>query len=267
MIKASQTAGADSGNGQTIAAIERAVDVLLLFGEPETTDLGVTEISSRLGLSKAVVHRILSSFRTKGFVDVDEETRRYRLGPTALRLGLTYLDQIDVRELARPEMAALSAATEETATLSIRTGWQRVYLDQITPQRDVKMVVQLGLAVPLHAGASSKAFLAFLPAAERESYLKDQPLDAISELTITDQKKLVKELETVSTQGYAISLGERMNGAGSVAAPVFGHDGVPAAVISVCGPLERFEGEIKEIAPLLLAATARLSARLGYNPR
>lgn len=251
--------------GQTIAAIERAVDVLLLFGEPDVTDLGVTEIASRRGLSKAVVHRILSSFRAKGFVEVDEASRRYRLGPAALRLGLAYLDRVDVRELARPELESLVAATDETATLSIRAGWQRIYLDQVTPARDVKMVVQLGQAVPLHAGSSSKAFLAFLPRTEQEEYLSSQPLEALSDLTITDRGALRAELDEIAASGYATSLGERMAGTASTAAPILGHDRSPVAVVSVCGPLERFRDEIDDVVPLLLAATGRLSARLGYS--
>jgi len=255
----------DEAQGQTIAAIERAVDVLLLFGEPDVTDLGVTEIASRRGLSKAVVHRILSSFRAKGFVEVDEASRRYRLGPAALRLGLAYLDRVDVRELARPELESLVAATDETATLSIRAGWQRIYLDQVTPARDVKMVVQLGQAVPLHAGSSSKAFLAFLPRAEQEEYLTSHPLEALSDLTITDGDALRAELDEIAASGYATSLGERMAGAASAAAPILGHDRTPVAVVSVCGPLERFRDEIDDVVPLLLAATGRLSSRLGYS--
>jgi DNA-binding IclR family transcriptional regulator len=256
----------DESSGQTIAAIERAVDVLLLFGEPKVTDLGVTEIAARRGLSKAVVHRILSSFRASGFVEVDESSRRYRLGPAALRLGLAYLDRVDVRDMARPELEGLVAATDETATLSIRSGWQRIYLDQVTPPRDVKMVVQLGQSVPLHAGASSKAFLAFLPADEQREYVDTQPLDALSSQTITGKRKLRRELDAVVAAGYARSRAERLDGAASVAAPVFGHDGLPAAVVSVCGPLERFtEAEAEAVTPLLLAATARLSDRLGYR--
>ena len=45
-------------------------------------DLGVTEISAELGLSKAAVHRILTSLRSRDLVCVDEcSRRRYSLGP------------------------------------------------------------------------------------------------------------------------------------------------------------------------------------------
>ena len=251
--------------GQTIAGLERALDVLTLFHDTDQRTLGVTEISQELDLSKAVVHRILASFRAKGFVELDEDTRRYSLGPKILFLGLTYLDRIDLRGVAREAMGELCEKTGETATLSIRSGGTRVYIDQVTPIRDVKMVVQLGTPFPLHAGASSKAFLAFLPRAEQDSYLAQRRLDKLTPLTITDAKALRAELESIRSSGYAQSFGERMAGAGAVAAPLFGYDDVPLAVISVCGPIERFRDEADDAARLLLEVTQRASARMGYR--
>src|SRR5687767_13514118 len=121
------------GPGQTIAAIERAMDVLIYFANAPGRAHGVTEIAQALKLSKAVVHRILSSFRAKGFISVDENTRRYSLGPQSLYLGLAYMEGIDVKTLARPVMEDLVARTNETSTLSLRVGSTRVYIDQVTP--------------------------------------------------------------------------------------------------------------------------------------
>jgi DNA-binding IclR family transcriptional regulator len=254
-----------ASSGQTIAGIERALDALSLFAESETASLGVTEIAQTLGLSKAVVHRILASFRAKGFVELDETTRRYSLGPKILFLGLTYLDRIDILTVAREAMAILSARTNETATLSVRSGDTRVYVDQVTPPRDVKMQVSLGIPYPLHAGASSKAFLAFLPESEIDTYLAKVRLDRLTKQTQVDPRKLRRELAEIREVGYASSFGERMEGAGAVAAPVFGRDGTPAGVISVCGPIERFRDEADDAARLLVEQTARASARLGYR--
>ncbi len=251
--------------GQTIAGIERALDALSLFAESDSPSLGVTEIAQELGLSKAVVHRILASFRAKGFVELDEHTRRYSLGPRILFLGLTYLDRIDVVSVARTVMVRLSEQTAETATLSLRSGDHRVYVDQVTPSRDVKMSVSLGLSYPLHAGASSKAFLAFLPPAEIDAYLAGPALLALTPKTQVDPRKLRKELAQIREVGYAQSFGERMEGAGAVAAPVFGRDGTPDGVISICGPIERFRDEADRAAELLLAETTDASARLGFR--
>lgn len=253
-----------ANQGQTIAAIERAADVLTLFVDSRQPSLGVTEIAQGLGLSKAVVHRILASLRGREFVALDEGSRRYALGPRALALGLAYLDRIDVRGLARPVLEQLSAATDETATCSVRAGHDRIYVDQVTPTRDIKMVVPIGAAFPLHAGGSSKAFLAFLPEAEQADYLS-RPLTALTDITVTDPARLRAELAEIRARGYAVSYGERQEGAASVAAPVLDHEGMPVAVISVCGPVERFRAEVETAASLLTEATGQLSAKLGHR--
>jgi IclR family transcriptional regulator, acetate operon repressor len=258
-----EVAAPTSSGSQTIATVERAVDVLMLFTRRRSATLGVTEIANELAMSKAAVHRILSSLRGKGLLDVHADTRRYSLGPGTLALGLAYLDTLDVRDLAHGELTALSDASGETATLSIRSGSTRTYVSQVLPDREVKMTVQLGRPFPLHTGSSSKAFLAYLTEEEIDEYLT-HPLDALTPTTITDPEALRADLRSVRKVGYAVSFGERQAGAGSVAAPVFDHAGRPAAVISVCGPIERFRDEVDDVATLLVAATKRLSARMGF---
>ncbi|NBE99004.1 IclR family transcriptional regulator [Nonomuraea sp. KC401] len=262
---ASGEAPARESTGQAIATVERATDVLMHFAETPSNTLGVTEIAEALGMSKAAVHRILASLRVRGLIDLDPATRRYSLGVGAMRLGLAYLDRIDVRRIAEPELVTLSRRTDETATLSIRTGRHRIYVDQVTPAREVIMSVSLGVAYPLHAGGSSKAFLAFLTDEEIEDYLSSGPLEPLTGNTIVDKAKLRRELATIRGAGYAQSFSERMSGAASVAAPVFDHHGRPLAVVSVSGPAERFREEAAYCAEMLLESTARLSARMGWT--
>lgn len=255
---------ADSSS-KTVATVERAADVLVLFAEPGSVTLGVTEIAERLSLSKAAVHRILASLRLRGLIELDQETRRYSLGLTVMRLGLAYLDRINIRRIAAPELAGLSRSLSETATLSIRTGNTRVYVDQVTPSREVIMSVSLGIPYPLHAGGSSKAFLAFLDDEEIDAYFADTPLVRLTERTVVAEDVLRKELRAIRRRGYAQSVSERQPGSASVAAPVLDHHGRPAGVISVCGPAERFRGEARRCAEALLEVTGKLSAEMGYN--
>jgi IclR family acetate operon transcriptional repressor len=259
-------AKAAEGRSATIAAVERAADVLMHFTVSSGPDLGVTEIADDLGLSKAAVHRVLASLRSRGLVDLDERTRRYSLGVSAMKLGLTYLDRIDVRRIARPYLEELTRVTQETATLSVAVGdHSRIYVDQVTPEREVIMSVTLGEPYPLHAGASSRALLAFLSEDRIESYISSGPLSSVTASTIIDPETLRKDLADVRAQGWARSSSERKSGAASVAAPVRGHDGHAVAVISVCGPAERFSAEIEECRDALLGATSRLSRQLGYD--
>ena len=252
--------------GRTLEGLERALDVLLLFARPGADSLGVSEIARALDLPKAVVHRILTTLCSRDFLDLDETSRRYSLGPSWLVLGSTYAQRVDVRDIAREGLVRLCEATGETSTLSIRHGNHRVYIDQVTPPRDVIMSVQVGARYPLHAGGSSKALLAFLPLEERQSYLDSVDLVPITGQTLVDPAMLAEELATIRERGYAISFGERQQGAGAVAAPLFDFDNRPAAVVSVCGPADRIQANVDRLAEALLAETHRLSTRLGHRP-
>lgn len=250
---------------RNVAAIERAADVLFLFARCEARTLGVTEISSTLDISKAVVHRILASLRDRDLVTLDDESHRYSLGPAVLVLADAYRGGLDHRALASAAMRRLVEATGETATMSVLSDGRRVHVDQVTPQVEVRMTVQVGAAYPLHAGSSSKALLAFMPDQDRERVLA-QELPAVTGATITSPEELRADLEAIRERGWAVSLGEREAGAGSVAAPVFDHAGDPIMVLSVCGPLERVRGRVEELAGELVAVTTELSHRFGHDP-
>ncbi|MEV0133191.1 IclR family transcriptional regulator [Dactylosporangium sp. NPDC050688] len=250
-------------DGRSANGLERALDVLLLFSTSASPSLGVSEIARQLGVSKAVVHRILTTLCRRDLISLDESSRRYVLGPASLGLGQAFLDRVDVRDLAREPLRRLSEMSRETSTLSIRVKHSRLYLDQVTPARDVKMEVRIGEAFPLHAGGSSKAFLAFLSDAKIDAYLAEVPLTALTDHTVVDPGYLRGELKIIRERGYAVSFGERQQGAASVAAPVLGHDDQPRAVLSICGPLERMRGRIDELAKLLLPEVRAVSARLG----
>jgi IclR family transcriptional regulator, acetate operon repressor len=253
-------------SSQTIATVERAADVLTLFADAAEPTLGVTEIANELSLSKAAVHRILASLRTRGYVELDESSRRYSLGPSAFALGLSYLARIDVRSSAAPELSSLSNATDETATLSVLSGGGRIYIDQVTPPREIVMSVPLGQRFPLYAGSSSKVLLAFMREDEIETIISG-PLTAITDTTLTEPTRLRRELAEIRKRGYATSAGERQAGAASVAAPIFDHSGRPVAAISVCGPAERMSENLPLAAGLVVEATTRVSSRLGHRIR
>jgi DNA-binding IclR family transcriptional regulator len=253
------------GHARVVETVDRALDVLSVFERMQQPTVGVTEIAQELGLSKAVVHRLLTTLAAKGFVHADPATRRYALGPAVLSLGLAYLKHVDARRLALPVLQTLSAKTDETSTFSIRNGWHRVYVDQVTPSREVRVEVELGWPFPLHAGSSSKVFLAFLDAEEQKAYLRRGSLERVTKDTPTDVKALRAELVEIRERGYARSFAERQPGVASVAAPVFDHRGEPVAAISVCGPIERFRKRMESVAPLVVTATQELSRRLGHG--
>lgn len=242
----------------------RITDVLIaLIDRPE---VGVSELSRRFGWSKSAAHRALATLATHGFVALDPESRRYRLGPTALRLGLAALARADLHRLALPHLRRLRDQTGETATLTVLSGDERVYLDQVESGHPVRQIIEIGTRAPLYLGASSKALLAHLPAARREQVLAQAAGAARADGTPLDPAALRRELALIAARGFAISRGERVTGAASVAAPVFGHAGVLGS-ISIAGVTVRQSvADLETLGPLVRDTARALSRELGWHP-
>lgn len=256
-------------NETPTASVARVTALLDTFVEAHT-DLGVTEISTRLGLAKSVVHRLVTALTKAGYLSQTANTHRYVLGPRATRLGQVALGQMDIRARARPILRELAAETGETATLSTVAGDDRVYAEQVESRQPVRQSVHIGSLAPLYLGASSKAILAFLPERRSDAILAHAGKSGV---TLTDGSRLdVKalrtELATIRKRGFATSQGERIVGAVSSAAPVFDHHGDVIGSISVASVSVRHrKSDLLKFGETARDAADRLSTQLGWPGR
>lgn len=241
----------------------RVADVLLLFlGDAD--ELGVTQIARELGVSKAVVHRVLQSMVARGLLTQDPDRRTYRLGAAAVAIGARALRDSDLRLVAEPILRALRDDTNETTTLSQYFGTDRAYVAQFPSPQEIKMLVDIGRRFPLHAGSSSKVILSHLDDEHRQAIVEGA-LEQVTPSTVIDRAELSAELEHVREQGYSVSRGERQPGAGAVAAPVFGYTGDVIGAISVCGPAQRFdEVTVARLIPQVIRAAQDISRGMGW---
>jgi DNA-binding IclR family transcriptional regulator len=249
----------------TSLVVEKALDCLLALADAPG-ELGVTELSHRLGQSKTTVHRLLTALRSRGFVQVNPDTRRYRLDVAVLRLSSAMLRQTNLRTLAVPGLAALRDRTGETASLTVRRGTRRLHLDQAESMEDLRFTLDVGKDLPLLVGASGKALVAWLPAAELDALIVECGLPAHAPGSITDPARFKEDLALIRARGYALSFSERYVDVCSVAAPVRDHRGLVVAAINITGPASRCTPErATTLGPIVAAEAAKLSAFLGWS--
>jgi DNA-binding IclR family transcriptional regulator len=249
-----------AGGTETAA---RVADVILAF--TKAADRGVSDIARDLGLSKAVVHRILQSLESRSLVQCSDDSKRYRLGVGAAAVGARAIRSISLHTAAVPILRRLREMTGETTTVSALVGMRRAYIDQVLGVRDIRMVVELGATFPLHAGASSRAILAFAPESVRQ-YVLAGSLERLTALTITDPNRLASELDQVRSVGYATSYGERASDAASVAAPIFDSHSEVVGSLSICGPATRFnQFDLRQFGNDARRGAHAISMRLGYT--
>lgn len=249
--------------------LDRALRVIYLMArasDDRNRSFGISEIARDLGMSKAVVHRIVTTLTARDFLSVNPETRRYSLGPGAIIVGLSALSCSEPHVVARRKMERLMKETGETSTFSMSQNDHRVYVDQVLSQQEIRMSVQLGAVFPLHAGSSSKAILAGMSDQDVDAYLTTHDLGRFTSATITDTESLKRNVQTIREKGFSTSSGERQGDAGSVASPIFDARGSVVGCISVCGPAQRFGPEQFEMYGRKVAqAAAQTSRELGYR--
>ena len=141
-----------------VAAVERAIAVLEALADGE---LGTNEIARRTGLNASTASRQLATLVEGGLVEHRADTGRYRLGLRLVELGNAALGRLDLRELARPHLRVLAAATRETVTLSVPGERDAYTVDFVQSSQSVRSVAQLGRPSIGHATAAGKVVLAF----------------------------------------------------------------------------------------------------------
>jgi DNA-binding IclR family transcriptional regulator len=243
----------------------RTVDSLTYFVQ-KGSDVGVSELSQHLGCSKGAAHRILASLEEAGYVGRDPETSRYHLAFRSVQLGVAAQRHSDVRRIALPHMENLRNVTGETITLSVLAGDERAYMEVLESPQEIRQTVELGRSYPLYLGASGKSLLAFLLDKRREQVLATALGKTYSDGRKVDATTLEQELVTIRSQGFAISVSERIPGAVAIAAPIFDHTNEVVGGISVAGPATRLTPEgIESFAPALIQVTTSISRDLGMS--
>jgi IclR family transcriptional regulator, acetate operon repressor len=135
-----------------------------------------------------------------------------------------------------------------------------MFIDRVEALHPLRYVVDLHRWLPLHAGATGLAILAYLPEEERQR-IYSAGLDALTPATIVSATDLEKELEQVRRRGYALSMNQRVQGAVGFAAPVFDSTGMVCGDVCVTLPEQRFQaGKFADsLAAMLMTAAAQVT--------
>jgi IclR family transcriptional regulator, acetate operon repressor len=251
-----------------VQSVEKAVEVLYAFDHAEP-ELGVMELSRRLGLHKSTVSRLLATLEQGDLVERNSDSGKYRLGVGLIALAGRVVRHADLRTVARPYLEDLAERCRETANLVVLHQDMCMNVEQFVPaDRRVKDIGWIGRRTPLHATSTGKVLLAFAPAGEGEQLAARLTLTPYTPQTITDPDRLLQEMERIRGQGVAWGLEELETGLNSVAAPVRDHTGAVVAAVSLSGPAYRVTGSLlPELTSHVVETASLISRALGWDAR
>ena len=239
-----------------IQSVERAVRILQCFDTQQ--QLGITQISKKMNLTKSTTFGLVSTLVEMGLLEQDIATSQYRLGMELFRLGNRV--DADGRQLVSRELASLCEKLEETVNYMRPDSSNIIYLVKHESPHSMRICTTIGQRLPMYCTAGGKAILAYLPQEECDRIIASFQFFAFTENTITNPGLLYKELSGVRKNGYGLDCEELEIGLTCVGVPVLDSSGRPVAAISCSGPTSRMTDEkIRQCCSELRVCAERLS--------
>lgn len=244
----------------SLQTADRALQILLMFDDAHQ-EWGVTGIAREFGITKSMAHRLLATLTGRGFLMSDPDTHRYRLGPSTLTMGQMWERCGSIQLLVNPILRELSARTGASTVLALPDHFHMRTVAAVDgTSGPLRIQPLIGELYPAHAGATSKAYYAYLPVSQRRQLLQGQPVARFTDRTVTDPGALEDEFLAIRERGYAMTMGEYDSHVSCVAVMV-SVQGRPYGSLSAAGPVETFTEPERSVSALRRAA-AQIESRL-----
>lgn len=234
-----------------IRSVENALLLLEALAE-EDSKCSLSQLSSKLGMTKASLFRLMATFESHGYVERSQGSSEYKLGLAAFEVGQKLLSRMTLLHKARPVMGQLVRQCNETVYLVVQRDDDALFLEMVDNDQKVKVVSLNGRRFPLNSCAAGKTLLAF---------------DETTNKSRTEQQpQLLEELKSCREQGFSLDRDGIGEGSTCLAVPLFNAEGQTCGSLAMVGPSFRMdENKINsQLLPAVKAAGEMTSARLGH---
>ncbi|GAL20491.1 transcriptional regulator KdgR KDG operon repressor [Vibrio maritimus] len=249
---------------EAVSSVLKVFNILSALAEQK--EIGVSELSQRLMMSKATTYRFLQTMKTLGFVEQEGEADKYALTLKLFEVGSKALEHVDLVDLANKEMLNIIKSINETVHLGAIDEESIIYLHKIDSSYNLRMHSRVGRRNPLYSTAIGKVLMSHMSEEEVRSLLAGVEFKKHTEHTHENIEPLIEELNLVREQHFGEDNEEQEPGLRCIAVPVYDRFGDAIAAISVSFPTIRFDEEKKqEYIALLHAAGRNVSEHLGYH--
>lgn len=246
----------------SVSSVLKVFGILQALGDEH--EIGVTELSQRVMMSKSTVYRFLQTMKSLGYVRQEGENDKYSLTLKLFDLGAKALQHVDLIRIADQQMRLLSKETKETIHLGAMEEESIVYLHKIDSQYNLRMYSRVGRRNPLYSTAIGKVLLAWLDEREVREILAPVTFDLKTPHTLANVDALLAELAQVREHGFSEDREEQEEGLRCVAVPVYDRFGHVITGLSISFPTIRFDdNQLMHYVAILHQAAENISLQLG----
>lgn len=233
-------AGARSSPPKSAAPVKSADRVLDIL-EAVAADSGRTSFSrlmGELGIPRSSLFQLLNNLTARGYLEQDEASMRYRLGPRIAELSQKR-PAPSLPALVMPVLQTLSRETNETAGFYVRDGDYVTAIATCTGGQALAYTMQVGEKAPLYAISSGKMMLSHMADAEIKAYFARIHFEKVTPHTITSARLLWEQIRAAREEGFAYVQEEFTLGIAGIATGVLAN-GKLAGTVNLAVPTVRY---------------------------
>lgn len=199
----------------------------------EPYEFGASEISSKTGLDRSSVRRILNEFSSDSWVIQDISSKKYKIGPLLYHVGMTYANQNNADCKILEVLDQISNATKESVGYAVREGDKVMSLYETELHQPIKLNYHAGEFYPMNRGCYGKCLMAYHDRERIIELLKSQHFEKVCPNTLTEINEILNEYDKIKANGYVISDEEVTPYLCGVGVPVFDQKGNASACIVI----------------------------------
>ncbi|WP_248924408.1 IclR family transcriptional regulator [Paenibacillus hamazuiensis] len=246
-----------------LSSVKNSCKLLKLFLD-SGKELGVSELSRQLQLSKGAVHKLLMTLESEGFIKQNPANKQYALGYTLLELGNKVLMNHNLVEFAKPFLLKLADLTQECICLCVRDQFDAIYVDKIESKYPIRFNVDVYRRFPMYATSAARSILAFRDESFIDRVLSED-IRTFTPYSLTQPVEIRERLALIRENGYEVSSNMRNVGVTGIAAPIYDADGSVNAAVSIIGPTDRVQPHLDSFIRHVVETTGQISNQQGFR--
>lgn len=244
-----------------VPAIDKCFSILDLLAQ-SNDPLGISDIAGKLGLNKSTVFHIVHTLMDLEVLE-NQQDGKFVFGTRFYILGNMAGKRSKLIQTAHLYLERINEKTKLSAFLGIRSDCQVILIDKVDSAYGIKVSSEIGMQMPILAGAGIKAMLAQLPDGEIDEILARNVLKKYTPYSIVDKAIYKQEILEVRKQGIAYDREEYIEGMVAFAIPVKASSrDLQAAIWAVGLTRQVRKSSIPEIRDLLRGISEEINYRL-----
>lgn len=250
--------------------LERTLGILELLSQ-HGEGMELAAIADRLDIPRSGVHRLLADLVRLGYVRQARGHGEYLLTTKLVSMGLSYLSNSGIVDIAQPLLNQLAEISGELVRLSVVDGERLTWVARAQGARQgLRYDPDMGSDATLSCSSSGWALMSTLSDDAALALVAKQGLGAPEQFgpnAPTSLQAVLAAVHETRERGYSLTVDTYSLGLSAISAPVR-FAGQPAiGVITIAGPTVRFTLErMQALAPELLSVAQQLAAASGASP-